>query len=51
MTAIEIVSFRPDLAPAFRRLNLEWIEQQFAVEEADRKVLDHPERAIIAPGG
>lgn len=51
MTDIEIVPFRPDLAPAFRRLNLDWIEQLFAVEEADRKVLDDPARAIVAPGG
>ena len=48
---IEVVPFLPDLAPAFQRLNLDWIERLFAVEAADRKVLADPERAIIVPGG
>lgn len=48
---IEVVSFRADLAPAFQRLNLDWIERLFSVEPADRKVLANPERSIIAPGG
>ena len=51
MTTVEIVSFRRELAPAFQRLNLDWIERLFAVEEADRKVLGDPERAIVAGGG
>jgi GNAT superfamily N-acetyltransferase len=48
---IAIVPFRAELAQAFRRLNLDWIERLFEVEPADRKVLDDPERSIIAPGG
>jgi len=48
---IAIVPFRPDLAPAFGALNRAWIERLFRIEEVDRKVLDHPEEAIIAPGG
>ncbi len=48
---IEIVPYRAGLADAFRQLNLDWIERLFAVEAADRKVLDDPEQAIIAPGG
>ena len=51
MTDVQIVSFRSELAPAFQRLNLAWIERLFVVEEADRKVLGDPERAIIAKGG
>ena len=51
MTGIRIVSYRRDFAPAFQRLNLAWIERLFVVEDADRKVLGDPERAIIAPGG
>ncbi len=51
MAEILIVPFRRELAPAFQRLNLAWIERLFAVEEADRKLLGDPERAIIAPGG
>lgn len=48
---IEVVPYLSDLAPAFQRLNLDWIERLFAVEDADRKVLADPGRAIIAPGG
>jgi putative acetyltransferase len=51
MSGITIVPFRRELAPDFRRLNLAWIERYFSVEEPDRKVLDEPERAIIAKGG
>ena len=51
MSEIEVVSFRPELAGDFRRLNLDWIERMFAVEEPDRKVLDNPEQAIVAKGG
>lgn len=51
MTDIRIVGFRRELAPAFQRLNLAWIERLFVVEDADRKVLGDPERSIIAPGG
>jgi GNAT superfamily N-acetyltransferase len=48
---IAIVPFRSELAGAFRRLNLDWIERLFEVEAADRKVLDDPEARIVAPGG
>jgi GNAT superfamily N-acetyltransferase len=50
-TPVSIVPFRPELAPAFGELNRAWIERLFRMEEADRKVLDHPEQAIIANGG
>ena len=46
-----IVPFRPDLAPAFTRLNRAWIERLFALEDADWKVLRDPAAAIIDPGG
>ena len=51
MSGILTTPFRPELAGAFRQLNLDWIERLFAVEPADRKVLDDPQRAIIQPGG
>lgn len=51
MTGIAIVPFRGDLAPAFRQLNLDWIERLFRVEAPDLKVLENPESAIVAPGG
>ena len=48
MSGIAVVPFRRELAPAFRQLNLDWIERLFRVEAADLKVLDDPERAIVA---
>ena len=51
VTDVRIISYRGELAPAFQRLNLDWIERLFAVEEADRRVLGDPERAIVAKGG
>jgi GNAT superfamily N-acetyltransferase len=51
MSGIAIAPFRRELAPAFRRLNLDWIERLFKVEPPDLKVLDDPEAAIIAKGG
>ena len=51
MSGITVVPYRPELAGEFRRLNLDWIERLFAVEDPDRKVLDDPEQAIIAKGG
>ncbi len=51
MSGLTVVPFRRELAGEFRRLNLDWIERLFAVEEPDRKVLDDPEQAIIAKGG
>jgi GNAT superfamily N-acetyltransferase len=49
--ACTIVPFRPDLTSAFTELNRAWIEQFFALEEADWKVLRNPEATIIDPGG
>ena len=46
-----IVPFHPDLAPAFTRLNREWIERLFRLEPADLKTLENPVASIIAPGG
>ncbi|HXV41186.1 MAG TPA: GNAT family N-acetyltransferase [Steroidobacteraceae bacterium] len=51
MTEIAIVPFRRELAPAFRQLNLDWIERLFRVEAPDLKVLENPESAIVATGG
>lgn len=49
-------SFRP--APfsiisrkAFRDINLEWVQEMFVVEAADREVLDYPQEHILDDGG
>jgi ribosomal protein S18 acetylase RimI-like enzyme len=45
------MEFRPELAEAFARLNREWLEEYFEVEEADERVLADPAGQIIDQGG
>ncbi|MEO0758020.1 MAG: bifunctional helix-turn-helix transcriptional regulator/GNAT family N-acetyltransferase [Cyanobacteria bacterium J06648_16] len=49
--AVEIVDYTPQFAADFKRLNYEWIEQYFVVEETDRLYLENPEEKILQPGG
>ncbi len=51
MGAMEIIDFRPDLAPVFKTLNVAWITRYFALEPQDVEVMDDPFGKIIAPGG
>lgn len=48
---MQIIDFRPDLAPAFKALNEAWITRHFALERQDIEVLEDPFGKIIAPGG
>jgi len=48
---LRIVAFGPSHAPAFRELNLEWIEELFAVEDLDRRHLTYPRESFIDTGG
>ena len=48
---IEIIDYRPEFHNDFKRLNYEWIEQYFEIEEADRQSLENPDRKILEPGG
>lgn len=48
---IEIIDYAPEFHDDFRRLNLEWIEKYFKLEESDRQSLDHPDEKILWPGG
>ena len=48
---VEIVDYRPGYREAFRDINLEWVEEMFVVEAADREVLEHPEKHILDDGG
>ena len=48
---MKIVEWHPSLAGQFRDINVEWIEAMFALEAADRQVLEHPQEKIIDPGG
>ncbi len=48
---VEIIEFEEQYAEDFGRLNYEWVEEFFEVEEHDREQLDHPNEHIIEPGG
>jgi GNAT superfamily N-acetyltransferase len=47
----EIVSWRPEFRADFERLNREWIERYFVLEQEDLKVIGDPAGQIVAPGG
>ena len=48
---IEVVTYRPEWRGVFERLNREWIETWFELEEADRATFRDPEAKILRPGG
>lgn len=48
---MDIVDFRPEFASAFERLNLEWLEKYFWVEDVDRVILADPATEVIGSGG
>ena len=50
-TAVEIVPYKPAYRDDFRRLNVEWLEKYFYVEEIDNRVLLDPEAHILSRGG
>ncbi|MEM6253752.1 MAG: helix-turn-helix domain-containing GNAT family N-acetyltransferase [Cyanobacteria bacterium P01_D01_bin.156] len=49
--SVEIIDYQPEFHDDFRRLNYEWIEQYFQLEESDHQSLDHPDKKILEPGG
>jgi putative acetyltransferase len=48
---IRYVTYRPELAPAFRDLNLEWLRGNDLLEPDDLVPLDDPEGTVLAGGG
>jgi DNA-binding MarR family transcriptional regulator/N-acetylglutamate synthase-like GNAT family acetyltransferase len=46
-----VVPYRPGLRRAFRTLNLEWIEENFEVEDVDAELLADPQKTILDRGG
>lgn len=48
---VEIVPYRPEHQPAFRRLNVEWITAHWQLEASDLRQLDHPREEILDRGG
>jgi GNAT superfamily N-acetyltransferase len=47
----EVVPWRAEWRDAFVRLNREWIERWFRIEDEDRETFRDPHAAIVAPGG
>ena len=48
---IRIVDYRAAYRAAFKQLNVEWITTWFKMEDADHRILDHPEEYVLANGG
>ncbi len=48
---MQVVDYEPAYASAFERLNLEWLEKYFWVEEIDRAILSNPAVEVIDHGG
>ena len=46
-----IMPYESTFKEDFKRLNKEWIQRYFKLEETDIKVLGDPEKHIIQPGG
>lgn len=51
MNTIEIIEYTPDLQPDFERINKQWVEQFFSLEEFDRNQLGNPKDYILDKGG
>jgi ribosomal protein S18 acetylase RimI-like enzyme len=48
---IEIAAYRPEWRDDFYRLNAQWLERHFVIEEIDRRMLSDPETCVLSPGG
>ena len=46
-----VEAYRPEWRDAFERLNREWIETWFVLEDTDRDTFRDPESKILTPGG
>ena len=51
MPLISITDYHPSHQPYFEQFNRNWIEKYFWLEEIDLFVLQHPDEAILEPGG
>jgi ribosomal protein S18 acetylase RimI-like enzyme len=47
----EVLTYREEWRGEFERLNREWIETWFVLEDADRDTFRDPAAKIVAPGG
>lgn len=51
MKDVEIVPYDSKYRSDFKKLNEDWINNHFKMEEADHKALDHPKEYILDRGG
>jgi GNAT superfamily N-acetyltransferase/DNA-binding MarR family transcriptional regulator len=49
--SVEIIDYLPEFHDDFKRLNYEWIEKYFQLEETDHQSLSSPSEKILKPGG
>lgn len=50
-TPITIIPFAPDLKDYIKKLNTEWLEKYFKIEEKDELLFSDPQSEIIDKGG
>lgn len=48
---VEVLPYRPAWRDAFQRLNEQWLRRHFVIEDVDRKLLEDPQRHVLALGG
>ena len=51
MDTAQVVTYSDEYKDEFERLNLEWIERYFSVEDADKVYLRNPREKIVDAGG
>ncbi|HEX7816599.1 GNAT family N-acetyltransferase [Dyella sp.] len=49
--SVEIIPYAPELREHFYRLNAQWLQRHFRIEDIDQVMLSDPERHVLAPGG
>ncbi|KAF0196411.1 MAG: MarR family transcriptional regulator with acetyltransferase activity [Bacteroidetes bacterium] len=49
--SVTIVDYRPEFAPFFKSVNIDWLTTFFTVEPEDEAVLSDPENEILKKGG
>ena len=48
---VRVVDYRPAFKKHFAALNYQWLEEDFAIEEIDRRMLEDPNGFILKRGG
>ena len=48
---LKVIEYSPKMKKYFQKLNYEWLEEYFTVEDKDKNILLHPKELIINNGG